>query len=604
MTDQPYTTPPTGSWAIVAPVKGKIVGAIALSVISAIAAIAALLAIPPIATELLSTSPDLDQIWVWVAMSAIAVVISFTTKVFAFSTSHLAAFNLEVILRTTLTEHLAKVPLGYITTIGSGAIKKIVQDDVKSLHAFVADSTPLIGRAYTTPVVSLIAMFVADWRLGFVTLAVLPVGMIFIQLALHDYAEKREEYDRANEQINQVVVEFVQGMQVVRTFDDGSSSFARFQRSLDRFTQITREWNEATQTSGRLGTLLFEPLPTLTIVSIVGAWLMLQGTLEFPRLLVFLLLSPRLCGAFKPIFTLSYFINQSNAGAKRIGVVLAEPILPQPGRPKYPQDASVQIKDVSFSYGVREASPQESRPALHRVSIDIPAESVTALVGPSGAGKTTLARLIPRFWDVSNGAIEIGGVDVRDMTSETLMSWVSFVFQDTFLLYDTIRNNIKLGRPNATDAEVEAAAQVAQAHEFILELPDGYDTIAGERGTRLSGGQRQRITIARAILQDNPIIVLDEATAFADPENEALIQQAIASLTTGKTVIVIAHRLPTIRSADQIVVLDQGNVVESGKHDELVSANGLYANLWKRHEEAQNWQLRTRSVEIRNFAPL
>jgi ATP-binding cassette subfamily B protein len=586
-----------------APVKGRIVGAIALSVLSAIAAIAALLTIPPIAAELLLASPDLQQIWFWVAVSALFVIISFTTRVFAFSTSHLAAFKLEVILRTALTEHLAQVPLGYITTIGSGAIKKIVQDDVKSLHAFVADSTPLIGQAYTTPVVSLIAMLIADWRLGLVTLAVLPIGMIFIRLALQDYAEKREEYDRANEQINGVVIEFVQGMQVVRTFDDGSSSFARFQRSLDRFTHITREWNETTQTSGRLGTLLFEPLPTLLIVSIVGAWMMQQGMLEFPQLLVFLLLSPRLCGAFKPIFTLSYFINQANAGAKRIGTVLAEPILPQPTQPKQPQDASVQIQDVTFSYGSRAASPQESRTALHQVNVDIPAGSVTALVGPSGAGKTTLARLIPRFWDVDEGAIAIGGVDIRDMTSETLMSWVSFVFQDTFLLYDTIRNNIKLGRPTATDAEIEAAARIAQAHEFILELPNGYDTLAGERGTRLSGGQRQRITIARAILQDNPIVVLDEATAFADPENEALIQQAIASLTTGKTVIVVAHRLPTIRNADQIVVLDQGMVVESGKHDELISMNGLYATLWQRHEEAQDWKLRTRAVGSQRFAP-
>jgi len=573
-----------------APVKNRIAGVIALSAFSAITSLGSLLAVPPIAAELLSEFHP-STIWRWLAVAVGMVAIAFTTRILAFHVSHMAAFKLEVILRTALTEHLAQVPLGYVIATGSGAIKKLVLDDVKSLHAFVADSTPLIGQVYTIPVLSLIAMFLADWRLALFTLAVLPVGMIFIRLALRDYAQQRDAYDRANEQINSVIIEFVQGMQVVRTFDDGSSSFARFERSLDTFTQKLREWNAKKQLPGRLGTLLFEPLPTLIVVSAVGAWFMMQGTLTFPRLLVFLLLAPRLCGAFKPIFTLSYFINQANAGALRIGAVLAEPALTQPKQPQQPQDASIALRNVTFSYG-------DGRPALQDVSLNIPAGTVTALVGPSGAGKTTLARLIPRFWDVDKGAIEIGGVDVREMTSDTLMSWVSFVFQDTFLLHDTIRNNIKLGRPNATDEEVEAAARAAQAHEFILTLPNGYDTIAGERGTRLSGGQRQRVTIARAILQDNPIVVLDEATAFSDPENEALIQGAIASLTKDKTLIVVAHQLATIMSADQIAVLNQGRLVELGKHDELVAANGLYARLWSRHQQAQNWELKVRSKEL------
>ncbi|MEO0827580.1 MAG: ABC transporter ATP-binding protein [Cyanobacteria bacterium J06635_15] len=591
MTQPTFSQPPTSIWAIMAPVKGRIIGAIALAVLSAMTGLGSLLAVPPIAAELLSESPEPVIIWRWLAVAVALVAIAFTTRSLAFTVSHLAAFKLEVILRTALTEHLAQVPLGYVITTGSGAIKKLVQDDVKALHAFVADSTPLIGQAYTIPVLSLVAMFLADWRLGLITLAVLPIGMIFIQLALRDYGAQRDAYDRANEQINGVIIEFVQGMQVVRTFDDGSSSFERFQRSLDSFTQTLREWNGKTQLSGRLGTLLFEPLPTLLVVSTAGAWLMMQGSLPFPRLLVFLLLAPRLCGAFKPIFTLSHFINQSNAGALRIGAVLAEPILPQPQQAQHPTTADISLQNVTFAYG-------GDRLALQDISLHMPAGSVTALVGPSGAGKTTLARLIPRFWDVDQGSIEIGGVDVRQMTSDTLMSWVSFVFQDTFLLYDTIGNNIKLGRPNATDADVEAAARAAQAHDFILALPNGYDTIAGERGTRLSGGQRQRITIARAILQDNPIVVLDEATAFADPENEALIQDAIASLTRGKTLIVVAHRLSTIMHADQIAVLDQGQLVELGKHDQLLQANGVYARLWSRHQQAQNWELSVRSRSV------
>ena len=591
MSQSAFAMPPTGIWGIIAPVKGRIAGAIALAALRAITSLGSLLTVPFIAAELLSESPEPTRIWRWLAVAVGLVAIAFTSRVLAFHVSHLAAFKLEVILRTAIAEHLAQVSLGYVVTTGAGAIKKWVQDDVQALHGFVADSIPLIGQAYVIPVLSLVAMFVADWRLGLVTLAVLPVGMIFIRLALRDYAEQRDAYDLANEHINGIIIEFVQGMQVVRTFDDGSSSFARFQQSLDSFTQKLRDWNAKTQLSGRLGSLLFEPLPTLLVVSAVGAWLMIQGTLTFPRLLVFLLLAPRLCGAFKPIFTLSHFINQANAGALRIGSVLAEPVLPQPEQPEEPQNTSITFSNVTFCYG-------DGRPALQDVSLTMPAGTVTALVGPSGAGKTTLARLIPRFWDVTHGAITIGDVDVRQMTSETLMSWVSFVFQDTFLLHDTIRNNIKLGRPNATDEEVEAAARAAQAHEFILALPNGYDTMAGERGARLSGGQRQRITIARAILQDNPIVLLDEATAFADPENAALIQAAIAALTQGKTLIVIAHRLPSIMNADQIAILDQGQLVELGKHDELIAANGLYARLWSRHQEAQDWELSVRSRRV------
>ncbi|MEM9246977.1 MAG: ABC transporter ATP-binding protein, partial [Cyanobacteria bacterium P01_F01_bin.153] len=397
--------PLTGIWTTMAPIKGRIAGAIALGALSAATSVGSLLAIPPIAAQLLSKSPDAGVIGGWLGLAVVLVAIAFTSRLAAFGVSHLAAFKLEVILRTAMAEHLARVPLGYVVTHGSGAIKKWMQDDVQSLHAFVADTTPLIGQAYTIPALSLVVMLGTDWRLAIATLGIVPLGMVLIQLAMRDYAEQRNAYDRANEEINGIIIEFVQGMQVVRTFDDGSSSFARLQKSLDVFTQTLREWNAKTKLSGSLATLLFEPLPTLLVITAVGTWLMGQGTLTLPRLLVFLLLAPRLCGAFRPILTLSHLTNQSKAGAMRIGSVLAEPALPQPERPERPRDASVTLSHVTFFYS---GLSDGDRTALQDVSLTIPAGTVTALVGASGAGKTTLARLIPRFWDVTEGAIAIG----------------------------------------------------------------------------------------------------------------------------------------------------------------------------------------------------
>ncbi|MEA5617125.1 ABC transporter ATP-binding protein [Cronbergia sp. UHCC 0137] len=582
----------TGLWETVKPVQGRIIAAMSLSVLNTITTLVALLTIPVIVRELLSTNINTQFLWLLITASAIATVITFISRTWAFRISHIAAFKLEEIIRTQIAEHLARLPLGYVVTTGSGTIKKIVQDDVKELHAFVADSTPFIARAYSAPLITLIVLFVVDWRMTLATLAPAPIGLIFMRLAMRDHAKERQAYDEANEKINGTVIEFVQGMQVVRTFDDGTTSFIRYSKSLDDFTQRVKAWTDKTQLAGRLGFLIMASLPTLLAVVTVGTWLMIQGTLDFPTFILFLLLSSGVMEALLPIMWLSQFINKSAAAAKRIAKVLAETPLPEPEHPQQPSDTSVRFRNVTFSYG------ETHRLALKDVNLCIKAGTVTALVGPSGAGKSTVAKLIPRFWDVDAGTVEIGGVDVRKMTTDTLMSQVSFVFQDTFLLYDTIAANIRLGRSDATDAEVEAAAKAAQAHDFILELPQGYDTIAGERGTRLSGGQKQRITIARAILQDNPIVILDEATAFADPENEALIQQAIASLTVGKTLVIIAHRLSTIINADQILVLDGGRIVESGTHQELVNANGLYTRLWDNHRNAQNWGLRNSQLQI------
>ncbi|MEM7326549.1 MAG: ABC transporter ATP-binding protein [Actinomycetota bacterium] len=577
-----------GLWTIISPVNREIRGAMALSLLSLVAWLVAIVFFLPVGRELTSDAPDNTRLWTLILVLLGFVVASFLLRVFSFRLSHLGAFRLEQILRTELTDHLARVPLGYVVTAGSGALKKIVLDDVRALHAFVADGTPLFARAIGAPVLGIIVMFVLDWRLALISLAVFPVGMVGMALALRDHETARREVDDATERINGVVNEYVQGMHVVRTFDDGSGSFERYLLALDNTTQKLKSWTDRTRGGVFVARTLFAALPTVLVLLAVGIPLYRNGSVELPMLAMFLVLGPTVTESILPIVWLQQFIQNAGAAVKRFGRLHAIEPMPEasPGTP--PRDASVEFRNVSFRYDGRDDN------ALSDVNITIPAGTVTALVGRSGAGKSTVAQLIPRFWDVDAGEILIGGVDVRDMTSDQLMSSVSFVFQTPFLLSDTIAANIRLGRPDATDAEVVAAATAAQAHEFILdELPNGYDAVVGERGSSLSGGQRQRITIARAILQDSPIIVLDEATAFADPDNEAKIHRALAELARGRTLIVVAHRLSTITDAHQIVVLDDGRIVESGTHQQLVTGGGDYARLWSHFNEAQGWGLRT-----------
>lgn len=575
-----------GIWTLMRPVRGHIRLAIGLAGAGAVAGLLGVAALALVIMALLDGSP---RLWTWVMLSIGLTVASIILRMYSFTVSHLGAFKLETLLRTELTDHLARIPLGYLLSNGSGAITKIIQEDVRNLHAFVADSTPLIGRSIATPLVTLGLLLAVDWRLALVALSVLLVGALCMRLGMRGYKKLQREYDAEKEVIGSTVVEFVQAMPVVRTFDDGAASFGRYQASLDRFKRIMTKWLEKSATSGRIAITVLAPMPTLLALTLAGLIFLQNGSLDFPSWAAVLLLGTGMAESLAPLMWLTFFIRKANASALRIQDLSAVPLLAESGKDIQPTDASVAFEDVSFAYEGRDQD------ALQGVSFTVPAGTVTALVGPSGAGKSTVARMIPRFWDVRRGAVRVGGADVRDMTPETLMQNVSFVFQDAFLFHDTIAANIRMGRPDATMEDVERAARAAQAHDFIMELPGGYQAMAGERGTLLSGGQRQRITIARAILQDCPVVVLDEATAFADPENEAALISALANLMQGRTVIIIAHRLSTIRDADQIVVLDFGKVAEIGRHDELTAAGGVYARLWDSHERARGWTLSQRA---------
>ncbi len=577
------------------PVMQEIRIAVALAGLSALAGILALVLLACAISALMDKGVDpflglhlspAAAICLLLALTAV----SFLCRNFAFRISHLGAFRLEQILRTELSVHLAAVPLGYIIATGSGALKKVLLDDVKSLHAFVADSTPFIGRSVVAPVASLVLLLAVDWRLALTSIALLCLGGFLIFLVMRDSVELRKSYEQGQEQINTAVIEFVQAMPVVRTFGDGTGSFRRFQEALASFRVALKQWIEITGISARFGMLILSPLPTLLAVATVGTVLLHHGSLGFPALIAALLLSTGMADAMMPLMWLNSFIKKSQASALRIQEIQAVKRLPVTDAPRSPADASVSFHHVSFRYENREDY------ALRDVSFEAAPGTVTALVGPSGAGKSTVAKLIPRFWDVDSGEVRVGGVDVRDMLPETLMETVSFVFQDTYLFQDSLAANIRMARPDASDEQMVAAAKAAQIHDFIMSLPDGYQTRAGDRGTRLSGGQRQRITIARAILRDAPIVVLDEATAFADPENEEEVIRALANLMRHRTVIVIAHRLATIKDVDQIVVIDEGRVVEKGRHQFLLEQGGVYRRLWRNYETAQQWDLRHSEV--------
>ncbi|QKG29409.1 ABC transporter ATP-binding protein [Campylobacter sp. RM16187] len=503
----------------------------------------------------------------------------------AFRVSHVAAFKLEQILRTKLSEHIAAIPFGEVITKGSGKLKKSMLDDVKNLHSFVADTTPMLARVAVTPMACLIALGFFDLRLLALSLALVFVSAAVMSMAFKDNAKYRKEYDDNQALINASIIEFVQAMPVVRTFSDGASSFKRYNDALNAYCKSLKEWIALTTTASRVAIMLASPIITLVVVGIAGSYLYMNGSLEFGKFIGALILAAGIIESMIPLMWVNNFVQQSRAAASGILEILDIKPLKISDSFKEPKDSSVEFKNVSFKYETRDEF------ALKDVNFKVEAGSVTALVGPSGAGKSTAAQLIPRFWDVNEGEILIGGVDVRQIEPMKLMNFVSFVFQDTFLFNDTVYENISMAKPNATRDEVISAAKAAQIHEFIETLPNGYDTICGDRGANLSGGQKQRITIARAILRDAPIIVLDEATAFADPENEEKIIKAISNLIIGKTVIIIAHRLSTIKKADQIVVFDKGKVVENGLHEELLANDNLYSKLWDSYTQTQIWNI-------------
>ena len=568
-----------------------LIGAMLLAVITAIVQFVPIIAVYNILIELAEHALDpslIDKAYIWL-WSYIALGAFFAFGVLTFASlmlSHIAAFNILYEIRMQLVQKMVRLPLGFFSRRASGELKKIMSDDVERIELFIAHHIPDIVTALLFPLILVSYMFAVDWRLAIVVLAVLAMAF-YVMGRMYTGKKIREVSKRYVEtlgRMNASIVEYIRGIQVVKTFTESTNAYRKLNDDIKEYRKFANEVNVQYQPT-YVGFLTILSSALLFIIP-VAVWLFV-GSASYatfvPVLLMFLFFG---VAVFFPVLKLLWigsFLNQNNMGVQKIDDILYMDEIEEPDIPRHPKDASVEFRNVSFAY--------DTTPILKAISFISHPGTITALVGPSGAGKSTVAMLAARFWDVQSGEILIGGVPVKEIPTSVLMDNVAFVFQDNMLFFDTIEENIRMGNKTATFEEVARAACAAQCHEFIESLPNGYQTLVGEGGIYLSGGEAQRIALARAILKDSPIILLDEATAFADPENEGKILAAFSHLIKGKTVLVIAHRLSTITNADRILYVDKGVIAEQGTHEQLLALKGEYARMWETYNRAKRWTI-------------
>ncbi len=561
----------------------------------ALSGAAALLGLVPficvwlVARDVLSVFPDVAaaaglERWGWMAVwfAAGSIALYFA----ALMCTHIAAFRAARNMRRAGVAHLLELPLGFFTASQSGRLRKILDDNAALTEDLLAHKLPDLTAAVVTPAAAIVLLFVFNWKMGALCLLTMVLAMVcMLRMMGGKNAGFFHRYQREIEKMSGEAVEYVRGIPVVKVFQQTVYSFRAFYSAIQSYSRLASEYAMSCR-SGQTG---FLTCINGSFALLIPAALLLasggDGWAVLADFIFYALFAPACGGMINRIMYASESVMEAEEAVTRLDEIMQQQPLPKPAAPRRPGSHEIVFDQVTFRY------PGAKRPALDHVSFAVPQGTVTALVGPSGGGKSTAAALIPRFWDADSGSVAIGGVDVRDMDDRELMRQVAFVFQDTRLFKTSILENIRMARPSAAPDEVRAAAQAAQCGDILEKLPQGMDTVVGAHGIHLSGGEAQRIALARAILKDAPIVVLDEATAFADPENEALIQKALRELTRGKTVLLIAHRLSTVRDADRILVLDHGVLKEQGTHETLLAQNGLYSEMWKDYRQAAAWRV-------------
>lgn len=568
------------------PCKGKMILSVFCAILSVGGGFVPFWAVYEILILFIDQTVTLSAIQFW----SLVGVAGYLVRVVCFGVStilaHISAYTILEGLRLKIADRLMRAPLGEVMGRRIGYLKNIIMDKVDDIEPPLAHMIPELTSNLLLPLAIFAWMLVIDWRLGLSVLIAPILSMIPMAFLMKNYNSQYAAYMEANNHVNSVIIEYVEGIEVVKAFNQSTSSYEKFVGAVESFKGFTLDWFRSTW---KTMNLMLAIMPT-TLVGVLPVGLLLNraGQITPAELAMGIILSLSIVG---PLMKVTTFINEAKSmeyAVEAANELLNLPVLPDSGKMVPLRRTDIVLQDVSFSYGMNGGEEQD---VLHRINLTMPEGSFTALVGPSGGGKSTIARLIARFWDVTGGSISIGGRNIKELSIRQLSELVSFVTQDNFLFNCSLKENIRQGNPNATDAEVFAAAGAACCDEFIARLEKGYDTSAGDAGKRLSGGEKQRIAIARAILKNAPIVILDEATAFTDPQNEDKIQKSIMALSQGKTLLVIAHRLSTIQNADQIVVLQKDQIVDCGKQEKLLARCPLYADLWQAHIGAKNWSV-------------
>ena len=554
-----------------------------LAILQAVLSMVPYILIFYIMKELLSGQVNSHDINSYLTWAFIAVAFSFVLMYASGMASHVAAFNILYELRCKIADKLGKLPMGYVGNRSSGALKKILADDVERIETFIAHGIPDFIKGMALPVIFLSYLFVADWRLALISFV--PLVLVGVLVTVYFSSAKNKQimnkYHTSLEDMNAGIVEFVRAMPVMKIFGQTATAFTKYSGTVNMYDKFINLWTR--KQSPVWAVFMSFINNALLPVLALGLYLYFQNGLSLPVLFLFLILG---VGYIRPVLALSSLgpqISMINHGVKRMDEILFEIEEQKSGSKQTHEDFSLTFNNVGFSY-------IEGIEVLKNVSFSVPQGSITALVGPSGSGKSTAGQLIARFYDIKQGSITLGNTNINDLKTKTLMDNVGFVFQDNMMFYQSFYDNILMGM-DKTKEEVIAAAKVARCHDFIIQLPNGYDTHFGEKGIHLSGGEQQRIQLARVILKDAPVLILDEATAFSDPENEHLIMEACSELIQNKTVIIIAHRLSTIAEVNQIVVLNNGKIEGKGTHSELLQNCGLYTKMWNAHKRAKEFEL-------------